>query len=46
MDYRSLGRGFILLRVYEVLIKLIILTIALIHLVTFHLMIYDNRSYH
>ena len=35
-----------LFRVYEVLIKLIILTIALIHLVTFHLMIYDIKSYH
>ena len=35
-----------LLRVYEVLIKLIVLTIALIHLVTFHLMIYDIKSYH
>ena len=32
-----------LLRVYEVFI---ILTIALIHLVTFHLMIYDIKSYH
>ena len=35
-----------LLRVYEVLIKLIILTIALIDLVTFHLMIYDIKSHH
>ena len=35
-----------LLRVYEVLIKLIILTIALIHLVTFHLMIYAIKSHH
>ena len=35
-----------LLRAYEVLIKLIILTIALIHLMTFHLMIYDIKSYH
>ena len=34
------------LRVYEVLIKLIILTITLIHLVTFHLMIYDIKSHH
>ena len=35
-----------LLRVYEVLIKLIILTIALIDLVTFHLMIYDIKSHY
>ena len=35
-----------LLRVYEVLIKLTILTIALIDLVTFHLMIYDIKSHH
>ena len=35
-----------LLRVYEVLIKLILLTIALIHLVTFHLMIYAIKSHH
>ena len=35
-----------LLRVYEVLIKLILLTIALIHLVTFHLMIYVIKSHH
>ena len=35
-----------LLRVYEVLIKLIILTIALIHLVTVHLMIYAIKSHH
>ena len=35
-----------LLRVYEVLIKLFLLTIVLIHLVTFHLMIYDIKSHH
>ena len=35
-----------LLKVYEVLIKLINLTIALINLVTFHSMIYDIKSYH
>ena len=35
-----------LLRVYEVFIESILLTIVLIHLVTFHLMIYDIKSHH
>ena len=35
-----------LLIVYEVLIKSILLTMAFIHLVTFHLMIYAIKSHH
>ena len=35
-----------LLIVYEVFIKYILVTIALIHLVTFHLMMYPIKSHH
>ena len=35
-----------LLRVYEVLMKLIFMKIVLIQLMTFHLMIYDIKSHH